>query len=148
MFHAVYTFKSVLRVVCSFKSVLHAVCSFSDNAQKHRNTRRQCRQLTVCLLKLEALPRTGFPFFRLTQERRENFLLQGRLSVPTLISVSVLPLLHVKDPGHSAKSAGGRLQLHTHTPYVCGFARSDVEHGCMVYTETAAVSCGTSHASA
>ena len=28
----------------------------------------------------------------------------------------------VKDPGHSAKSAGGRLQLNTHTPYVCGFA--------------------------
>ena len=27
-----------------------------------------------------------------------------------------------KDPGHSAKSAGGRLQLNTHTPYVCGFS--------------------------
>ena len=27
----------------------------------------------------------------------------------------------VKNPGHSAKSAGGRLQLNTHTPYVCGF---------------------------
>ena len=26
-----------------------------------------------------------------------------------------------KRPGHSAKSAGGRLQLNTHTPYVCGF---------------------------
>ena len=25
-------------------------------------------------------------------------------------------------PGLSAKSAGGRLQLNTHTPYVCGFA--------------------------
>ena len=34
----------------------------------------------------------------------------------------VLPQQHVKDPGHSAKSAGGRLQLNTHTPYVCGFA--------------------------
>ena len=31
-------------------------------------------------------------------------------------------LLHVKDPRHSAKSAGGRLQLNTHAPYVCGFA--------------------------
>ena len=29
---------------------------------------------------------------------------------------------HKKDPSHSAKSAGGRLQLNTHTPYVCGFA--------------------------
>ena len=57
---------------------------------------------------------------------------------------------HLK-PGHSAKSARGRLQLNTHTPYVCGFARSDTVHGCMVYTERAemaAVACGTSHASA
>ena len=28
----------------------------------------------------------------------------------------MLPQWHVKDPGHSAKSAGGRLQLNTHTP--------------------------------
>ena len=44
-----------------------------------------------------------------------------------LISVSVPPPCyrsrHIKDPGHAAvKSAGGRLQLNTHTPYVCGFA--------------------------
>ena len=51
-----------------------------------------------------------------------DFFLQGRLSVLTLISVSVPPPQHVKDPGHSAKSAGGRLQLNMHTPYVCGFA--------------------------
>ena len=66
-------------------------------------------------------------------------------------STPVLPQQHVKDYGHSAKSAGGRLQLNTHAPYVCGFARSDMVHGCMVYTERAAmaaVSCGTSHASA
>jgi len=68
-------------------------------------------------------------------------------------NTSVLPQKHVKDPGesHSAKSAGGRLQLNTHAPYVCGFAWSDMVHGCMVYTEraeTVAVSCGTSHASA
>ena len=42
-------------------------------------------------------------------------------------STPVLPQWHVKDPGHSAKSAGGRLQLNTHTPYVCG----------MLYTELA-----------
>ena len=29
------------------------------------------------------------------------------------------------------------LQLNTHTPYVCGFAWSDMVHGCMVYTELA-----------
>ena len=37
-------------------------------------------------------------------------------------STPVLLHFHVKDPGHSAKSAGARLQLNTHTPYVCGFA--------------------------
>ena len=30
-------------------------------------------------------------------------------------STSVLPQQHVKDPGHSAKRAGGRLQLNTYT---------------------------------
>ena len=59
--------------------------------------------------------------FESLQERRENFLLQDQLSVLT--------------PDRSAKSAGGRLQLNTHTPYVCGFAWSDMVHGCMVYTE-------------
>ena len=31
-------------------------------------------------------------------------------------STPVLPQSHVKDPGHSAKSAGGRLHLNTHAP--------------------------------
>ena len=55
-----------------------------------------------------------------------------------------------KRPRSFAKSAVGRLQLNTHTPYVCGFAWSDMVRGCMVYTERAemaAVSFGTSHAS-
>ena len=57
----------------------------------------------------------------------------------------------VKDPGHSAKSAGGRLQPNTYASYICGFAWSDMVHGCMVYrecVEMAAVSWGTSHANA
>ena len=29
------------------------------------------------------------------------------------------------------------LQLNTHTPYACGFAWSDMEHGCIVYAEFA-----------
>ena len=33
-------------------------------------------------------------------------------------SIPVLPQWHVKDPGHSAKSAGGRLHLNTHTPLI------------------------------
>ena len=35
------------------------------------------------------------------------------VSVPT----PVLPPWRVKDPGHSAKSAGGRLDLNMHTPW-------------------------------
>ena len=58
-------------------------------------------------------------------ERRENFLLQGRLSVLTLISVSVptrvTTVARKKIPVILPKGAGGRLQLNTHTPYVCGF---------------------------
>ena len=45
------------------------------------------------------------------------------------VSVSVSVSLYrgsgdsaVKDPRHSAKSAGGRLQLNTYGPYVSGFA--------------------------
>ena len=34
----------------------------------------------------------------------------------------VLPQQHVNNPGHSAKSAGGSLQLNTHAPSLCGFA--------------------------
>ena len=33
-----------------------------------------------------------------------------------VLSTPVLPQWHVKDSGHSAKSAGGRLHLNTHTP--------------------------------
>ena len=37
-------------------------------------------------------------------------------------STPVLPQVARKRSGHSAKSAGGRLPLNTHTPYVCSFA--------------------------
>ena len=39
-------------------------------------------------------------------------------------SVGVRAHVHVKlnDTGHSAKGAGGRLQLNTHAPYVCDSA--------------------------
>ena len=39
-----------------------------------------------------------------------------------ICSTPVLPQQHIKDPGHSARSAGGRLQLNTHAPDMCGFA--------------------------
>ena len=43
----------------------------------------------------------------------------SQLCVLTLIRCPfhpVLPQLHIKGPGHSAKSAGGRLHLNSHTP--------------------------------
>ena len=73
------------------------------------------------------------PGFESLQERRVNFFLQGQLPVLTLISVSF---------------PDRRLVTAVHD--VCGFAWSDMVHGCMVYTEraeTAAVSGGTSHVS-
>ena len=55
---------------------------------------------------------------------REHFLLQSFFHTTLTVcaesySASVLPVLpqwHVKDPGHSAKTRGGRLHLNTHTP--------------------------------
>ena len=46
------------------------------------------------------------------------------LSTPGITAVR-----HAKDPGHSAKSAGGGLQINTHAPYVCGYAWSGMVHG-------------------
>ena len=57
--------------------------------------------------------------FESRQERRENFFLQSDLCVLTFSGVRSTPMLpqwHVKDPSHSAKSAGGRLHLNTRTP--------------------------------
>ena len=56
--------------------------------------------------------------FKSQQEWQENFLLQSQLCVLTLIQCQFHPMLpqwHIKDPGHSAKSAGGRLHQNTHT---------------------------------
>ena len=47
-------------------------------------------------------------------------------------STPVLPQYHLKDPGHSAKSAGRMVQLNTDTHYVCGFELSDTVNWCMV----------------
>ena len=66
-----------------------------------------------------------------------------------ICSTPVLPQWHVKDPGHSAKGAGGRLKLNTYAPYVRGFASNDMVHGCMVYTERAGMAAvGTNHVNA
>ena len=42
---------------------------------------------------------------------RVNFVCRLLFGV---LSTHVLPQWHVKDPGHSAKSAGGRLHLNSH----------------------------------
>ena len=57
---------------------------------------------------------------RVRQERRDNFL-QGQLAGLTYFGIGihstpVLPQQHVKDPCHSARNAGSRLQLNTHAP--------------------------------
>ena len=44
---------------------------------------------------------------------RDNFMCRLLFGVR---STSVLPQWHLKDPGHSVKSASGRLDLNTHTP--------------------------------
>ena len=48
-------------------------------------------------------------------KQQENFLLLCT-DLFGVCSTPMLPQWHVKDPGHSAKSAGGRLHLNTHTP--------------------------------
>ena len=75
------------------------------------------------------------------------FFFLGQLSVLTLISlfdlrsIHVLLQQHVKDPGQSAKSAGGRLQLNTHTPTLPMWLwmkwHCKLMHSWTVYTERA-----------
>ena len=48
------------------------------------------------------------------------------------IPAPLLPQQHIKDPGHSAKSAGGRLQPNTHAPYVSVFKQNDTVNWCMI----------------
>ena len=58
------------------------------------------------------------------------------VSVPPL----VLPQWHVKDTGHSAKRAGGRLHLNTHTPLTqrsrSGLTLPLSRHSVVTYPET------------
>ena len=56
--------------------------------------------------------------FEYLQKQWEKFLLQSELSVLTLPQCPFHHMLlqwHLKDPGHSAKSAGGRLHLNMYT---------------------------------
>ena len=54
------------------------------------------------------------------QKRREFFFSRVNFECWLLFgvrSIHVLPQWHVKDHGHTAKSAGGRLHLNTHSPW-------------------------------
>ena len=55
-------------------------------------------------------------------------------------STPVLPQWHVKDPDHSAKSAGGRLHLNTHTSSTqrsrSGLTMPLFRHSVAIYPET------------
>ena len=53
----------------------------------------------------------------------ENFLLQSQLYMLSHTHVTAA----VKNPIHSAKCEGGRLQLNTQAPYIYGF-----EYGCII----------------
>ena len=76
--------------------------------------------------------------FESLQEQRENFILQCRLSVPVLISVSVPPPLYSSRAQSFCRMCRWLVTAEKkHAPYVCGFAWSDTVHGCMVYTELA-----------
>ena len=93
--------------------------------------------------------------FESLQERRENFLPQGRLSVLTLISVSVLPRVTPVARKRS-RSFCQKYRWQVTAKHACTLRMwlCMKWHGAWLYgvcrtcAETAAVSCGTSHASA
>ena len=68
---------------------------------------------------------------------RVNLVCWLLLPVP---SIPVLPQWHIKDPGHSAQSAGGRLHLNTNTPLTqrsrSGLTRPLCRHSAETYQET------------
>ena len=93
--------------------------------------------------------------FESLQERWENFLLQGWLSVLTLILVSIPP--HVTAVAHKRSQSfcqKCRWQVSAKHAYTLHMWLCMKWHGAWLYgvhrtcAETAAVSCGTSHASA
>ena len=93
--------------------------------------------------------------FESLQERRENFLLQGRLSVLTLIRypfhARVTAVARKRSRSFCQKCRWQVTAKHTYTLRMWLYMKW---HGAWLYgvhrtcTETAAVSCGTSHASA
>ena len=134
------------------------------NSQKRWNMKRKANPLLClrlsCVAFLSSVWRNGVLLYLVLvleekkKKKKEKKLLQERREI-FFSRVNFLCWLLFRYPFHprvtAVARAGGRLQLNTHTPYVCGFAWSDMVHGCMVYTEHAempAVSCGTSHASA
>ena len=90
--------------------------------------------------------------FKSLKEQWEIFLLQGRLSVLTLISISIPPLCYPKrSPSFCQKCRWQVTAKHTYTlrMWLCMNWHSAWLYGVhRTCAEMAAVSCGTSHASA
>ena len=87
--------------ICLFNTHAHTYTQMCTSVQRYTNQHMRLQTHTHLNVRWEN-------FFS-----RVNFLcglLFGVCSTP------VLPQWHVKDPGHSAKSAGGKLHLNTHTP--------------------------------
>ena len=122
----------------------HFVCASSRSVHfcEHRANVFQCVIFTTCV--------SGNPTNTLIYAISNDLCILVKIK-PGYLSVQ-LNHEHVKDPGHSAKGAGGRLQINTYTPCVCGFAWSDMVQLLYGVHRTCAgmdeVSCGTSHASA
>ena len=95
-------------------------------AQRHELTRLRAPVEPITQRRQDTGPRSRSSSHTPRRRAAGEFSSQGSTfcadSYFGIRSTPVLPQQHVKDPGHSAKSAGGRLQLNTHTPYVCSFA--------------------------
>ena len=94
------------------------------------------KKIPVHLLKQQQNQSTDMVnvFLKVLFERWENEETDRHTNTP------VLPQWHVKDPGDSAKSAGGRLHLNTHTPWTqpsrSGLTMPLSRHSVGTYPET------------
>ena len=99
------------------------------------------------------------PGFESRQEQRENFILQGQLSVLSHRLLFRYPLhprvtavTRKRSPSFCQKCRWQVTAKSTHTPYLCGFEWSDTVTWCMVewctqnLRQNCSISRGTSHA--
>ena len=98
--------------VCKLcKSPRPAFCSFNHHILGSRDSWLVERRTCDGKVASSSPGRSGGGIFF----SRVNFLCSHLLG---FFPIPVLPQWHVKDPGHSAKGAGGRLHLNTHPPLI------------------------------